>query len=114
MDTGNTLLAHLSSKFTGRTEDIAVETLGHILSSSEAARNGLHDVLRNGGAESQRHRPCRHAVHRRGRRASGPRLPHRRRRKGIDRGEVLGPTYQYRSQVYLTSIRNRLVLCIIL
>ena len=49
MDTGNTLLAHLSSKFTGRTEDIAVEALGHILSSSEAARNGLHDVLRNGG-----------------------------------------------------------------
>ena len=51
MATGNTLLAHLSTKFTDRTEDIAVEALGHILSSSEGARNGLHDVLRNGGVE---------------------------------------------------------------
>ena len=49
METGNTLLAHLSSKFTGRTEDIAVEALGHILSSSEAARKGLVDVLSGGG-----------------------------------------------------------------
>ena len=49
MDAGNTLLAHLSARFTRRTEDIAVEALGHILASSEGARNGLHDVLRNGG-----------------------------------------------------------------
>ena len=51
MATGNTLLAHLSTKFTGRTEDIAVEALGHILSSSEAARKGLVDVLRKDGVE---------------------------------------------------------------
>ena len=49
MATGKTLLAHLSSKFTAQTENIAVEALGHILSSSEGARNGLHDVLRSGG-----------------------------------------------------------------
>ncbi len=51
MTTGNTLLAHLSKKFTHQTENVAVEALGHILSSSKAARSGLDDVLRNGGVE---------------------------------------------------------------
>ena len=49
MVTGNTLLAHLSSRFTGQTENIAVEALGHILSSSESARRGLEDILQAGG-----------------------------------------------------------------
>ena len=51
MATGSTLLAHLSPRFTHQTENIAVEALGHILSSSGAARSGLDDVLRNGGVE---------------------------------------------------------------
>ena len=41
----------LSSPFRGRTEDIAVEALGHILSSSEAARAALSDVVDAGGAQ---------------------------------------------------------------
>ena len=49
--TGKTLLAHLSPRFTERAEDIAVESLGYILSRSKAARDALEDVLRNGGAE---------------------------------------------------------------
>ncbi len=44
------LLAHLSSRFTERTEDIAVEALGYILSTSDAAKTGLLSVLRSGGA----------------------------------------------------------------
>ena len=51
MVTGNTLLAHLASRFTGQTENIAVEALGHILSSSESARRGLHDILQAGGVK---------------------------------------------------------------
>ena len=46
----SSLLAHLSSRFTERTEDIAVEALGYILSTSEAARTGLLSILRSGGA----------------------------------------------------------------
>ena len=41
----------LASPFRGRTEDIAVEALGHILSTSEAARATLSDVVDTGGAQ---------------------------------------------------------------
>ncbi len=51
MTTGKTLLAHLSPRFTERSEDIAVEALGYILSRSKAARDALEDVLQNGSAE---------------------------------------------------------------
>lgn len=45
------LLAKISPMFTGRTEDVAVESLGHILNSSESARDALSEVLRISGAE---------------------------------------------------------------
>ena len=47
-----TLLEALATgaAFRGRTEDIAVEALGHILSTSEAARAALPDVVDTGGA----------------------------------------------------------------
>lgn len=45
------LLAKISPMFTGRTEDVAVEALGHILNSSESARGALSEVLRISGAE---------------------------------------------------------------
>ena len=50
MTNDSSLLAHLSSRFTERTEDIAVEALGYILSTSEAAKTGLLGILRSGGA----------------------------------------------------------------
>lgn len=46
----DSLLAYLSPRFTERTEDIAVEALGYILSTSEAAKTGLLSILRSGGA----------------------------------------------------------------
>ena len=51
MATSDTLLAHLSTRFTDQTENIAVEALGHILSNSASARKGLDDVLHIGGVE---------------------------------------------------------------
>ena len=45
----DTLLAHLAWKLSDRHEDIAVEALGFIL-RSEATRNTLRQVLRDGGA----------------------------------------------------------------
>ena len=51
MTNGSSLLAHLSSRFTERTEDIAVEALGYILSTSEAAKTVLLSILRSGGAD---------------------------------------------------------------
>ena len=54
MTNDNSLLAHLSSRFTDRTEDIAVEALGYILSSSEAATTGLLSILRSGGADVEK------------------------------------------------------------
>ena len=45
------LLAYLSPRFTGQTENIAVVALGYILSTSEAAREGLVSLLQSGGAE---------------------------------------------------------------
>ena len=47
----SSLLAYLAPRLTGRTEDIAVEALGYILSHSIAARSGLFELLRAGGAE---------------------------------------------------------------
>ena len=47
----NTLLAHLSRWFARPTEDIAVEALAHVLSSSVEAKNSLYDMLRDCGAE---------------------------------------------------------------
>lgn len=41
----------LASPFRGRTEDIAVEALGHILSASAAARAALSDIVDAGGAQ---------------------------------------------------------------
>ena len=51
MTNDDSLLAHLSSRFRVGTEDLAVEALGHILSTSEAAREGLLGLLRSGGAK---------------------------------------------------------------
>ena len=45
------LLAKISSMFSGQTEDVAVEALGHILNGSEPARDALSEVLRIAGAE---------------------------------------------------------------
>ena len=47
-----TLLAHLAlqKKFSDKYENIAVEALGHILSTSPAAVRALEDVLQTGGA----------------------------------------------------------------
>ena len=63
MTSRRSLLAYLSRRLSDRTEDIAVEALGHILSGprSQASRQGLQDVLRGcsadfgtmGGVETQ-------------------------------------------------------------
>lgn len=45
------LLAKLAPMFSGQTENVAVEALGHILAGSQPARDALSDVLRSGGAE---------------------------------------------------------------
>ncbi len=50
MSNDGSLLAYLSSRFPGKTEDTAVEALGYILSTSEAARAGLLGLLRSSGA----------------------------------------------------------------
>ena len=46
-----TLLAHLTLKLASHPENIAVEALGHILSTSPAAVRALEDVLQTGGSE---------------------------------------------------------------
>ena len=46
-----TLLAKLAPMFSGQTENVAVEALGHILSGSQPARQALLGILRAGGAE---------------------------------------------------------------
>lgn len=50
MTANRSLLAHLSRRLTDRTEDIAVEALGHIL-SSPASRQALQDILRSCGTD---------------------------------------------------------------
>lgn len=44
-----TLFAQIAPRLTDRTEDVAVEALGHILSQSVTARNALENTLREGG-----------------------------------------------------------------
>ena len=44
----DSLLAHLAARLTDRTETLATEALGYILSRSRAARVALHDALRTG------------------------------------------------------------------
>lgn len=46
-----TLLAKLAVSFGPRTEDLAVEALGHILAQSEATRRALSDMIATGGAD---------------------------------------------------------------
>ena len=50
MSKETTLFAQIVPKFTERTEDVAVEALGYILSQSDAARKALEYTLREGGA----------------------------------------------------------------
>ena len=50
MSSDTTLFAHIAPRLTDRTEDVAVDALGHILSQSEAARGALESTLREGGA----------------------------------------------------------------
>ena len=45
-----TLFAQMALRFADHPENIAVEALGHILSQSTSARQGLEDVLRSGGS----------------------------------------------------------------
>ena len=51
MPDSQTLLAHLALKLASHPENIAVEALGHILSTSPAAVRALEDVLQTGGSE---------------------------------------------------------------
>ena len=46
-----TLLAHLAPMLGSSTENIAVEALGHILSTSRAALRAIEDLLKTGGAD---------------------------------------------------------------
>lgn len=46
-----TLFSQIVPKFTPRLEDVAVESLGHILSKSDAARTALGQMLTAGGVE---------------------------------------------------------------
>ena len=73
MTTRNTPLAHLSPRFTDRAEDVAVESLGYILSKSKAARDALE------GYAAERRRGCRphqprYDTSQRGRNTAGYRL----------------------------------------
>ena len=45
-----TLLNYITQKYTNRHEDVAVDALGLILSRSEAARQALTELLRDGDA----------------------------------------------------------------
>lgn len=51
MTTDATLFAHIIPRLTERTEDIAVEALGYILSQSTATRRALETLVSAGGAE---------------------------------------------------------------
>lgn len=52
MKIDRSLLAHLSHRFTNRTEDIAVEALGFILTTSKDAREALPGICKAGGADA--------------------------------------------------------------
>ena len=47
----STMFAHIVSRLTNRTEDVAVEALGFILSRSNAARQALRDLLKLEGLD---------------------------------------------------------------
>ena len=49
--TTSSVLAHIVSRMTNHTEDIAVEALGCILQQSSAARRGLRDLLERQGLD---------------------------------------------------------------
>ncbi len=49
MSSDTTLFAHIAPRLTDRTEDVAVDALGHILSYSEAACSALENTLLEGG-----------------------------------------------------------------
>lgn len=51
MADNHSLLAHLALKLGSHPENIAVEALGHILSSSKAALRAIEDLLKAGGAD---------------------------------------------------------------
>ena len=51
MPIDTTLFAHIAPRLTDRIEDVAVEALGYILSSSAAARSALAEVLSDGSIE---------------------------------------------------------------
>ena len=51
MSERQTLLAHLSWKFSHQPETVATEALGHILSESAAARDALGSFLRSHGPD---------------------------------------------------------------
>ena len=51
MTEDQTLLAHLTLKLASHPENIAVEALGHILSTSPASIRALEDMLQTGGSE---------------------------------------------------------------
>ena len=50
-DDEQTLLAHLSGKFSHQPELVATEALGHILSSSEPSREALRGILQANGLD---------------------------------------------------------------
>ena len=39
------LLTHIASKYTNRTEDVAVDALGYLLAESKAARDALRNMI---------------------------------------------------------------------
>ncbi len=47
----STMFAHIVSRLPNRTEDVAVEALGYILSRSDAARRALRDLLKLEGLD---------------------------------------------------------------
>lgn len=49
-DTDGSLLAHLAGRLTNRTETLATEALGHILSRSSKARSAVADLLETDGS----------------------------------------------------------------
>ena len=48
----SSMFAHIVSRLTNRTEDVAVDALGFILSRSDAARRALRDLLKLEGLDA--------------------------------------------------------------
>jgi len=51
IDRVDSVFAHVARKLTGRTETVATEALGYILSKSAASREALRETLRTGGVD---------------------------------------------------------------